>query len=79
MKPAGEARHLQVDVPPKTLAQGKKWKLTLNTSCGPVTMTLDGAKAPQATASAIFLARQKVLGGTPCHRVTTGDLRAPVR
>jgi peptidyl-prolyl cis-trans isomerase B (cyclophilin B) len=34
-------------------------------------MRLDGAKAPQATASAIFLARQKFWAGTPCHRVTT--------
>ena len=59
------------DVPPKSLAQGKKWKLTLVTSCGTITMTLDGAKAPQATASAIFLARQKFWAGTPCHRVTT--------
>ena len=59
------------DVPPKSLAQGKAWKLTLVTTCGTITMRLDGAKAPQATASAIFLARQKYWAGTPCHRVTT--------
>jgi peptidyl-prolyl cis-trans isomerase B (cyclophilin B) len=34
-------------------------------------MQLDGAKAPQATASAIFLARQNFWAGTPCHRLTT--------
>jgi peptidyl-prolyl cis-trans isomerase B (cyclophilin B) len=59
------------DVPPKSLAQGRAWKLTLVTTCGTITMRLDGAKAPQATASAIFLARQKFWAGTPCHRVTT--------
>ena len=59
------------DAPPKSLAQGKAWKLTLVTTCGTITMRLDGAKAPQATASAIFLARQKYWAGTPCHRVTT--------
>jgi peptidyl-prolyl cis-trans isomerase B (cyclophilin B) len=58
-------------VPPKSLAQGKAWKLTLATTCGTITMRLDGAKAPQATSSAIFLARQKFWAGTPCHRVTT--------
>jgi peptidyl-prolyl cis-trans isomerase B (cyclophilin B) len=57
--------------PPKSLAEGKAWKLTLATTCGTVTIRLDGAKAPQATSSAIFLARQKFWAGTPCHRVTT--------
>jgi peptidyl-prolyl cis-trans isomerase B (cyclophilin B) len=59
------------DVPPTSLAEGKQWKLTLVTTCGTITMQLDGAKAPQATASAIFLARQNFWAGTPCHRVTT--------
>ena len=59
------------EVPPKSLAEGKQWKLTLVTTCGTVTMQLDGAKAPQATASAIVLARQNFWAGTPCHRLTT--------
>jgi peptidyl-prolyl cis-trans isomerase B (cyclophilin B) len=59
------------NTPPTSLAQGKAWKLTLVTSCGTITTTLDGAKAPQATASAIFLARQRFWAGTPCHRITT--------
>jgi peptidyl-prolyl cis-trans isomerase B (cyclophilin B) len=57
--------------PPKSLAGGRAWKLTLVTTCGTITARLDGAKAPQATASAIFLTRQKFWAGTPCHRVTT--------
>jgi peptidyl-prolyl cis-trans isomerase B (cyclophilin B) len=59
------------DVPPKSLAEGKSWKLTLATTCGTITVQLDGAKAPQATASAIFLARENFWAGTPCHRLTT--------
>jgi peptidyl-prolyl cis-trans isomerase B (cyclophilin B) len=59
------------EAPPKSLAEGKQWKLTLVTTCGTITMQLDGAKAPQATASALFLARQNFWAGTPCHRLTT--------
>jgi peptidyl-prolyl cis-trans isomerase B (cyclophilin B) len=59
------------EVPPKSLAEGKQWKLTLVTTCGTITAQLDGAKAPQAAASAIFLARQNFWAGTPCHRLTT--------
>jgi peptidyl-prolyl cis-trans isomerase B (cyclophilin B) len=59
------------DVPPKSLAAGKSWKLTLVTSCGTITAQLDGAKAPQATASAIFLAQKNFWAGTSCHRLTT--------
>jgi peptidyl-prolyl cis-trans isomerase B (cyclophilin B) len=59
------------DVPPKSLAEGRTWTFTLETTCGTVTAQLDGAKAPQATASAVFLARQKFWAGTTCHRLTT--------
>jgi peptidyl-prolyl cis-trans isomerase B (cyclophilin B) len=57
--------------PPKTLADGKNWKLTLKTTCGDVVATLAGAKAPQAVSSAIFLARNGFWNGSPCHRLTT--------
>jgi len=57
--------------PPKALAGGKDWKLTLRTTCGDVVATLAGAKAPQAVASAIFLARNGFWNGSPCHRLTT--------
>jgi peptidyl-prolyl cis-trans isomerase B (cyclophilin B) len=57
--------------PPKTLAAGKSWKLTLRTTCGDVVAELDGAKAPQAVSSAIFLSRNGYWNGSPCHRLTT--------
>jgi peptidyl-prolyl cis-trans isomerase B (cyclophilin B) len=57
--------------PPKTLADGRSWKLTLETTCGDVVATLAGAKAPQAVSSAIFLSRNGFWNGSPCHRLTT--------
>ena len=61
------------EVPDKALAEGKTWKLSIETTCGPITVELDGAKAPQAVASTIFLARNGFYDGSPCHRlVTTG-------
>jgi peptidyl-prolyl cis-trans isomerase B (cyclophilin B) len=57
--------------PAKTLAAGKSWTLTLKTTCGDVVATLDGAKAPQAVSSALFLSRNDFWNGTPCHRLTT--------
>ena len=37
-------------------------------------MTLDGAKAPQAVSSAIFLSRNGFWNGTPCHRLVTSGI-----
>ena len=56
--------------PPKTVARGTTWNLTLATTCGKVTIQLDGAKAPQAVSSAIFLSRNHFWDGSPCHRLT---------
>lgn len=45
---------------------------TLTTSAGVVTLKLDGAKAPCATASFVSLARQGFFDKTTCHRILTG-------
>jgi peptidyl-prolyl cis-trans isomerase B (cyclophilin B) len=60
--------------PAKTLAGGRSWKLTLTTTCGTIVATLDGAKAPQAVSSAIFLSRNSFWNGSPCHRLTTAGI-----
>jgi peptidyl-prolyl cis-trans isomerase B (cyclophilin B) len=57
--------------PSKTVADGKSWNLTLKTTCGDVVATLDGAKAPQAVSSAVFLSRNGFWNGSPCHRLVT--------
>lgn len=57
--------------PPESDAQGKTWTLVLDTTCGPITIQLDGAKAPKAVASTLFLAKNDFWNGSPCHRLVT--------
>ena len=56
--------------PDASLAQGKSWRLVLDTTCGAIIVDLDGAKAPKAVASTLFLARNGFWNGSPCHRLT---------
>jgi peptidyl-prolyl cis-trans isomerase B (cyclophilin B) len=42
------------------------------TNQGPMTFTLDRAKAPCTVNSFVYLAGKKYFDNTPCHRVTTG-------
>lgn len=52
----------------------KDGTVTLNLALeqGPVTITMDRAKAPCAVNSFEFLASNGYFDGTPCHRLTTG-------
>jgi peptidyl-prolyl cis-trans isomerase B (cyclophilin B) len=61
-------------LPPKTLAQGRTWVATITTNRGPVTLELDGAKAPQTVSSFIALARDGYWAGSKCHRLTTSGI-----
>jgi peptidyl-prolyl cis-trans isomerase B (cyclophilin B) len=49
-------------------------KVTVNvtTNQGPLTFSLDRAKAPCTVNSFAYLASKKYFDGTPCHRLTTG-------
>jgi peptidyl-prolyl cis-trans isomerase B (cyclophilin B) len=58
-------------VPAKADAAGKTFDVKVATTCGDITMTLDGTKAPQAVASLTFLAKQGFFDGSKCHRLTT--------
>ena len=62
------------DVPAKTIAEGRTWTgdLTLNTV--KLGISLDGAKAPQATSVFINLAKKNFFTttGAACHRLTNG-------
>ncbi len=53
-------------------AKGKTFVATITTNCGPITVELDGAKAPAAVSSFILLAKQGYWAPSPCHRLT-GD------
>jgi peptidyl-prolyl cis-trans isomerase B (cyclophilin B) len=56
--------------PPKTGVVS----VAVSTSQGPMTFTLDRAKAPCAVASFVSLAQQKYFDNTSCHRLTSGTL-----
>jgi peptidyl-prolyl cis-trans isomerase B (cyclophilin B) len=53
-------------------AQGKTFVATMKTTCGDITMDLNGAAAPQAVSSFTFLSQQNYFKDSPCHRLT-GD------
>jgi peptidyl-prolyl cis-trans isomerase B (cyclophilin B) len=57
--------------PDKATAAGKLWTATVKTTCGDLTLELDGVKAPQTVASFAHLAKQGYWAPSPCHRVTT--------
>jgi len=47
---------------------------TVTTSCGDITMELDGARAPQTVASFLGLARSGYWNDSPCHRLVTSGI-----
>ncbi|MGN7701165.1 peptidylprolyl isomerase [Cellulosimicrobium sp. 22601] len=61
-------------LPPASAAEGRDWTSTLTTSAGDITLTLDGADAPQAVASFVSLAESGYFDGTSCHRLTTSGI-----
>lgn len=61
------------DVPDASLAENRTWTGTLTINGIPLGVRLDGAKAPQAVASAIHLAQSGFYAGTVCHRLTTAE------
>ncbi|WP_435735827.1 peptidylprolyl isomerase [Cellulosimicrobium sp. PMB13] len=61
-------------LPPATAAEGREWTSTLATSVGDITLTLDGAEAPQAVASFVALADSGYFDDTSCHRLTTSGI-----
>lgn len=70
-KPLGTTAKLEL--PDKATAKGATWTATLTTNCGDIVVDLDGAKAPQAVASFIQLARADYWLNSPCHRLGVGE------
>jgi peptidyl-prolyl cis-trans isomerase B (cyclophilin B) len=60
--------------PAPSLAENRTWNATITTNKGVITATLDGAKAPQAVASFITLAKNGFFTNTKCHRVVTSGI-----
>jgi peptidyl-prolyl cis-trans isomerase B (cyclophilin B) len=56
--------------PSPALAEARAWTADLTTSAGNLGITLDGALAPQAVASFVYLAKLGYFDNTSCHRLT---------
>lgn len=63
----------KLELPDKATAKGATWTATLTTNCGDIELELDGAKAPQAVASFIQLAKADYWINSPCQRLGVGD------
>ena len=72
--PKALAEPKKVGQPNLSAAKGKTFTGTITTTCGPLTIELDGAKAPAAVSSFINLATTGYYGSSPCHRLT-GDVQ----
>ena len=70
-QPLGTAAKLEL--PDKATAKGATWTATLTTNCGDIVLDLDGARAPQAVASFIQLARADYWLRSPCQRLGVGE------
>jgi peptidyl-prolyl cis-trans isomerase B (cyclophilin B) len=57
--------------PAITIDTKAKYTMTLNTSCGPIVISLEAAAAPHAVNLLSFLAADKFYDGTFCHRSTS--------
>lgn len=60
---------LQYDQPPPADDVADTVTATITTTCGDITVELDGAAAPQTVANFAFLAEEGYYVGTPFHRV----------
>ncbi len=56
--------------PKLTIDTAAKYTMTLNTSCGPIVIALEAAKAPHTVNLLAFLANEHFYDGTRCHRST---------
>ncbi len=60
--------------PDPSVAEGRTWTATLTTTCGDITLELDGSLAPQSVANFVQLARDGFYDASPCHRLTTSGI-----
>jgi peptidyl-prolyl cis-trans isomerase B (cyclophilin B) len=72
-KPPAEPKSFKA-APPAADAGGKTWVFTINTTCGKVTLELDGKKAPQAVSSMLLLGKSGYFDNSPCHRLVTAGI-----
>lgn len=61
-------------VAPKSLSENRTWTGTMTINTTKLSISLNGKKAPQATANFIDLAGTGFYSGLTCHRLTTSGL-----
>jgi peptidyl-prolyl cis-trans isomerase B (cyclophilin B) len=61
-----------LSLPPKTLADNRTWTGTMKINDVDLGISLDGAKAPQAVSSTIYLVQKGFYDGLTCQRLTNG-------
>ena len=61
-------------VPKAAGAQSRLWNGSMQVAGSPVDFTLDGVKAPQATANFVSLIKKGFYEGLTCHRLTTAGI-----
>jgi peptidyl-prolyl cis-trans isomerase B (cyclophilin B) len=71
---AGSAPARDVEPPPGEPTETGDVDVTISTSAGDVTATLDGAAAPCTVNSFLSLADQGYFDDSPCHRLTTSGI-----
>jgi peptidyl-prolyl cis-trans isomerase B (cyclophilin B) len=66
---------VDVGTPPANVPNTGADTLTLDTTLGPITATVDKSKAPCTAAAFEYLSSKKFWDGTKCHRLTTEGIK----
>ncbi|GAA2753094.1 peptidylprolyl isomerase [Amnibacterium kyonggiense] len=61
-------------LPSKSISEDRTWKGSMTVNTTKLSITLDGKRAPQATANFIDLAATGFYSGLSCHRLTTAGI-----
>jgi peptidyl-prolyl cis-trans isomerase B (cyclophilin B) len=72
---AGGGKVVDVGTPPPNAPNTGTGTLTLDTTLGAITATVDKSKAPCTAAAFEYLASKKFWDGTKCHRMTTEGIK----
>lgn len=72
--PSASASANSALVPSPALAEGREWTGSIEVGGKSLSVSLDGAKAPQAVANFLSLANKKFYNGVSCHRLTTAGI-----
>ena len=72
--PSASASANSALVPSPALSEGREWTGSIEVGGKKLSVSLDGAKAPQAVANFLSLAGNKFYNGVSCHRLTTAGI-----